>query len=164
MKAHRVLRIPLMELVIVALILLAIGCLAILISAAWQLIHIPSSQARIYAESSETINTFHSAINSDDVDAVLALFAEDATVIDSGSVIHGRDEIRDWALHSQRMAGLHLRLIHSQVVGEKVFWNDLAHNGPEVQHLSYILRWMAIIQKGKIKSITVSLMPIPDGK
>ena len=149
MKAHRVLRIPLMELVIVALILLTI----------WQ-----DSQAPIYAESSETINTFHSAINSDDVDAVLALFAEDATVIDSGSVIHGRDEIRDWALHSQRMAGLHLRLIHSQVVGEKVFWNDLAHNGPEVQHLSYILRWMAIIQKGKIKSITVSLMPIPDGK
>jgi limonene-1,2-epoxide hydrolase len=149
MKAHRVLRIPLMELVIVALILLTI----------WQ-----DSQAPIYAESSETINTFHSAINSDDVDAVLALFAEDATVIDSGSVIHGRDEIRDWALHSQRMAGLHLRLIHSQVVGEKVFWNDLAHNGPEVQHLSYILRWMAIIQKGKIKSIMVSLMPIPDGK
>jgi limonene-1,2-epoxide hydrolase len=149
MKAHRVLRIPLMELVIVALILLTI----------WQ-----DSQAPIYAESSETINTFHSAINSDDVDAVLALFAEDATVIDSGSVIHGRDEIRDWALHSQRMAGLHLRLIHSQMVGEKVFWNDLAHNGPEVQHLSYILRWMAIIQKGKIKSIMVSLMPIPDGK
>ena len=149
MKAHRVLRIPLMELVIVALILLTI----------WQ-----DSQAPIYAESSETINTFHSAINSDVVDAVLALVAEDATVIDSGSVIHGRDEIRDWALHSQRMAGLHLRLIHSQVVGEKVFWNDLAHNGPEVQHLSYILRWMAIIQKGKIKSITVSLMPIPDGK
>jgi hypothetical protein len=62
------------------------------------------------------------------------------------------------------MAGLRRLLIHSQVVGEKVFWNDLAHNGPEMQHISYILHWIAVVQKGKIKSLTVSLMPMPDGK
>jgi hypothetical protein len=51
------------------------------------------------------VTTFHNAINSDDVDAVLALFADDATVNDNGSVIEGKELIRDGALHSQRTAG-----------------------------------------------------------
>jgi len=51
------------------------------------------------------VTTFHNAINSDDVDAVLAMFAEDAIVIDNGSVIEGKELIRAWALHSRRMAG-----------------------------------------------------------
>jgi hypothetical protein len=66
------------------------------------------------------ITTFHNAINSDDVDAVLALFAEDAVVIDNGSVIEGKELIRDWALHSQRMTGLRLTLLNSEMDGETI--------------------------------------------
>ncbi|HLO17052.1 MAG TPA: nuclear transport factor 2 family protein, partial [Anaerolineales bacterium] len=101
---------------------------------------------------------------SNNVDVVLALFSEDATVTDGGSTVQGRDEIRKWILYSQRMAGLHLTLIHSQVAGEKVFWHDVARNGSEVEHRIYLLRWMAIVQNGKIQSLTVSLLPMPDGK
>jgi hypothetical protein len=164
MNTQRVLRIPMVELVIVALILLAVAGLAILISIAWPLIHVPSGPSPIQADPLEMVDAFHSAINNDNVDAMLALFSEDATVVDSGSVVQGKEQIRNWALHSQPMFGLRLMMIHSQVAGVKVFWHDIAHNGPEVQHISYILRWMAVIQNGKIKSLTVSLLPMPDGK
>ena len=164
MNTHRVLRIPMVELVIVVLILLAVGGLAILISIAWPLIHVPSGPSPIQADPLEMVNAFHSAINNDNVDAMLALFSEDASVVDSGSVIQGEEQIRDWALHSQRMFGLRLMMTHSQVAGEKIFWHDITHSGPEVQHRIYILRGMAIIQKGKIKSLTVSLLPMPDAK
>ncbi len=164
MNTQRVLRFPMIELLVGALILLALSGVVILMSVAWSLIHTPSSQLPIQADPLDMVDVFHSAINSANVDALLALFTEDATVMDSGSVFQGRDEIRNWMLYSQRMAGLRLMMIHSQVAGEKVFWHDLAHNGPEVQHISYILRWMAVIQKGKIESLTVSLLPMPDGK
>jgi ketosteroid isomerase-like protein len=147
MNAHRVLRIPLMELVIVALILLVVGGLAILISVAWPLIHVPSSPSPIQTDPLEVISLLHSNINSNEVNELLDLFAEDAVVTDDGSVFEGKDAIRNWVMHSQRMAGLHLRMIHSQVAGEKVFWHDIAHNGPEAQDRSYILRWMALVQK-----------------
>lgn len=164
MNTHRVLRIPLVELVIVASVLFTIAGLALLISLAWPMIHIPSDPSPIQADPLELVNAFHSAINNDNVDTMLALLTEDATVTDSGSMIQGKEEIRKWALHSQRMVGLRLRLIHSQVTDEKVFWYDVAHNGPEIQDRVYLLRWTAILQNGKIKSLTVSLVPMPDGK
>ena len=49
-------------------------------------------------DSLSTVDTFHSAINSDDVDTVLSLFAEDAIIVDVASVIQGKDEIRNWLL------------------------------------------------------------------
>ena len=164
MNTHRGLRIPMVELMIVALILLAVSGVAILIFVAWPLIHVPSGHSPIQADPLKMVNAFHDAVNSDNVEAVLALFAEDATITDNGSVIDGTEEIRNWALHSQRMAGLRLLLIHSQVTGEIVFWHDLAHNGPEIEPISHILRWMAVIQEGKIKTLMVSLLPMPDGK
>lgn len=164
MNAHRDSRISMMEPVIVALILLAVGGLAILISVAGPLIHVPSGPSPIQADPSEMVNAFHANVNSNNVDATLALFTEDATITDSGSIFHGRDEIRKWVLSSPRMAGLRLRMIYSQVAGEKIFWHDIAHNGPEVQPGVYILRWTAVIQKGKIQFLTVSLLPMPDGK
>ena len=164
MNAHRVLRIPLLELVIVALILLALGGIVILIAATWPLIHVPSGPTPIQADPLEVVNVLHSNINSNEVAELLDLFAEDAVVTDDGSVFEGKDAIQNWALHSKRMTGLQLTMVHAQVAGEKVFWHDLADNGPDVQDRSYILRWMAVVQKGKIKSLTVSLMPMPDGK
>ena len=164
MNMHRVLRTPRIEWVMVVLSLFVVGGLALLISVAWPLIHAPSSQATIPADPLEVVRVLHSSINSNDANALLDLFAEDAVVTVDGSVFEGKDAIRYWVLHSKRMSGLHLRLIDSQVAGEKVFWYDLADNGPGIQDRSYVLRWMAVVQKGKIKSLTVSLMPMPDGK
>jgi ketosteroid isomerase-like protein len=105
-------------------------------------------------DSLSTVDTFHSAINSDDVDTVLALFAGDAIVVDGESVIQGKDEIRNWLLYSQRMAGLRLRKLNSAMNGEKVIWLDIAHDGPNIEYRLYILRWEALIQEGKIHSLT----------
>ena len=105
-------------------------------------------------DSLSTVDTFHSAINSDDVDTVLALFADDAIVVDGESVIQGKDEIRNWLLYSQRMAGLRLRKLNSAMNGEKVIWLDIAHDGPNIEYRLYILRWEALIQEGKIHSLT----------
>jgi len=101
-----------------------------------------------------TVDTFHSAINSDDVDTVLALFAGDAIVVDGASVIQGKDEIRNWLLYSQRMAGLRLTKLNSAMNGEKVSWLDIAHDGQNVEYRLYLLRWEALIQEGKIHSLT----------
>lgn len=105
-------------------------------------------------DSLSTVDTFHSAINSDDVDSALALFADDAIVVDGASVIQGKDEIRNWVLYSQRMAGLRLRKLNSAMDGEKVSWLDIAHDGPKIQYRLYLLRWEALIQEGKIHSLT----------
>ena len=105
-------------------------------------------------DSLSTVDTFHSAINSDDVDTVLALFAEDAIIVDGTSVIQGKDEIRNWLLYSQRMAGLRLTQLNSAMNEEKVSWLDIAHDGPKVEYRLYVLRWEALIQEGKIHSLT----------
>jgi len=110
------------------------------------------------------VDVFHQAINSDDVDALLVLFADDAVVIDNGSVIEGMELIRDWALHSQRMSGLRLTLFHSEQNEENIIWLDKAYNGSEVQNRYYILRWEAIIRDGKIQSLAAMPRYWPDQK
>jgi hypothetical protein len=110
------------------------------------------------------VTTFRNAINSDDVDAVLAVFAEDAVVIDNGSVIEGKELIRDWALHSQRMAGLRLTMLKSELDGEKVIWLDEAYTEQETGHSSYLLQWEAIIREGKIQSLAAMPRYRPDLK
>lgn len=105
-------------------------------------------------DSLSTIDTFHSAINSEDVDAVLTLFAEDAIVVDGVSVIQGKDQIRNWLLYSQRMAGLRLTKLNAAMDGEKISWLDIAHDGPTVQYRLYVLRWEALIREGKIHSLS----------
>ena len=164
MNTHRVLRFPTIRLMIVAVILLAVGGFAVLMSVTWSLIQILSSLSPIQADPLELVNTFHTAINSGNPDAVMALFADDATIADDGSVIEGREEIRNWVLDSQRMAGLRLTMLHSEIHRDKVTWIDTAHNEPEVEDRVSLLRWTAVIQNGKIKSLAVSLLPMPDGK
>jgi ketosteroid isomerase-like protein len=39
---------------------------------------------------------FRRAYNAKDVDAVVALYAEDATLVSDGGTFKGRDEIRNW--------------------------------------------------------------------
>jgi len=97
-----------------------------------------------------TVDTFHFAINSDHVDTTLALFTDDAIVVDGEYVIQGKDEIRNWVLYSQRMDGLRLRKLNSAMDGEKVSWLDIAHDEPKLKPELYLLRWEALIQDGKI--------------
>jgi ketosteroid isomerase-like protein len=148
----------------ITLILLAVSGLGLLISFASWLIHLCSIQQPIRADPLNLVNEFHDAVNNEDIDAMLELFAEEATIHDGESIFNGRIKIRGWALHSSNMAGLRLTLISSQVAGEKVFWRDLACNGPEAQYPSHILQWMAVIQQSKVKTLTVSPLPMPDAK
>lgn len=110
------------------------------------------------------VDTFHSAVNSGNVEAISSLFAEDAVVVDNGSVIDGKSKIRTWVLYSQRMAGLHLTRLNSKINGEKISWYDMAHNGPEVDHIIYLLHWEATIHDGKIQSISTIPRYWPDLK
>lgn len=105
-------------------------------------------------DSLSTVDTFHFAINGEDVDALLALFADDAIVVDGASVIQGKDQIRNWLLYSQRMAGLRLTKLNSAMNGEKISWLDIAHDGPSVEYRLYVLRWEALIREGKIHSLS----------
>lgn len=41
-----------------------------------------------------------------------------------------------------------------EIDGDKAVWLDVAHNGPEVEHISYIIKWEAIIRDGKIQSLS----------
>lgn len=164
MNTHRVLRIPMMELVIAALILLAAGGVAILITVAWPLIQVPSVLAPSQAYPLDVVSDLHVAINSNNVDEMLALFTDSATITDNKSVINGRDQIRNWVLSSKQMAGLHLRIFHSEMDGEKLIWLDEAYNGPEGQNRYYILRWEAVIAEGKIQSLVVMPRYMPDLK
>ena len=113
---------------------------------------------------SSMVDVFHQTINSDDVDALLVLFADDAVVIDNGSVIEGKELIRDWALNSQRMTGLRLTLLNSEMDGETITWLDTAHNGVEVEQFPYIMKWEATIREGKIQSLAAMPRYWPDQK
>jgi hypothetical protein len=110
------------------------------------------------------VDVFHQTIKSDDVDALLVLFADDAVVIYNGSVIEGKELIRDWALHSQRMSGLRLTMLRSEMEAEKVIWLDTARNGPEVEHGLYFMQWEATIREGKIQSLAAMPRYWPDQK
>jgi hypothetical protein len=164
MSTHRVLPIPMIGRLIVALILLTAGGVAILKTVALPLIHVSSDQASGQVDPWEVVNDFHAVINSNNVDEMLTLFADSATIIDKKSQIKDRDQIRDWVLHSKRMAGLHLTMFHSEMDGEKLIWLDKAQNGSEGLNRYYILRWEAFIVEGKIQSIVVTPKYMPDLK
>ena len=110
------------------------------------------------------VAVFHQTVNSEDVDALIALFADDAVVVDNGFVIEGKQQIQNWALHSQRMSGLRLTMLNSEMDGEKVLWFDEAYKEQETGHGSYLLRWEAIISEGKIQSLAAMPRYWPDQK
>lgn len=127
-------------------------------------ISFPSALTTEDSEPLDVVNAFHTAINSHDIDAAMTLFTEDAVVTDKGQVSEGQDQIRTWLQYSQMETGLRLEMIHSQVSGEKVFWHDMVYNLSREKYVPNILRREAIIQKGRIKSLSISFLPMPDGK
>ncbi len=164
MNHSGVLKSPMRKLVIVTFMLFVAGAFAILITAGWQLLQFPSGQAPSKTDMWDVVDDLHAAINSNNVDQVLVLFAHGATITDNRTVISDRDQIRDWVLHSKQMAGLHLKMFHSEMDGEKLIWLDTAYNGVEGQSRWYILRWEAVIEEGKIRSLVVMPRYIPDLK
>jgi len=163
MNTHQGLRLPVIQLGIAILIVFTLGVLAIGIPVAWTLIRAVSGPLPVKTDPVKVVNALHSAINSNDTEALLAFFTRDATVDDSGSIIQGREEIQDWLLHSQRIAGVHLEMIRSETNTDHITWIDIASNGAEEQRDS-LLRWKAVIQGGKIQSLTVAPVLMPDGK
>jgi hypothetical protein len=125
---------------------------------------VPFELSPSQADPREVVDDWHIAINSNNVDQVLALFASSATITDGKTVISGMDQIRNWVLHSKRMAGLQLNMFHSGLDGEKLIWFDTAHNGWEGHSRYYILRWEAVIVKGKIQSLIVRSRYMPGFK
>lgn len=164
MNAHRYLRVPSMKLVLIVLFVFGVGSLGMLLSIVWTRVHLQSDQSPIQADPLNLVDAFHTAVNAHNVDELLGLFTEDATIMDRGSVFHGRNEIRSWAADSPHMTELHLRMIQSQRNGQRVFWHDVAYNATDVPSQFYVLQWMAILQTGRIKSLTVSLLLRPDRK
>lgn len=164
MNRSGVLKSPMRKLVIVTFMLFVAGTFAILITAGLYLLQFPSGQAPSEIDMRDVVDDLHAAINSNNVDQVLALFAHDATITDNRTVISDADQIRDWVLHSKRMAGLHLKMFHSEMDGEKLVWLDTAYNGVEGQSRWYILRWEAVIEEGKIRSLVVMPRYMPDLK
>lgn len=164
MNAQQALRSPLIPAVVLTLILLAAGGFAVFIFAVGAPNHVPSSPWPTRADPLNVVSALHSTINSNDVNALLELFADDAVLIDNGSVLDGRNQIRDWALNSELIAGLHLTMLHAEMNGTKMIWLDTAYNGPEGQSRKYILRWEARIEDGKIQSLAILPRHFPDGK
>lgn len=164
MNAHRLLHISLRVLVIFAFILLAVGGVATLITVVWHLDQFPSNQAANRADRWVVVDDFHTAVNSNNVNDVVALFADSATINDNKYFINGRDEIRNWILHSDRMAGLHLRMFHTKTDGETIIWLDEAKNELEGQSRYYILQWEAVTVDGKIQSLVIKPRYMPDLK
>jgi len=107
------------------------------------------------------VDAFHQAINYDDIDGLRVLFAENAIVIDNGTAFEAWNRSRI-GLSISTCQPIKFEMIKIQVDGEKVFWYDLVHNDPESGSSPYILRWNAVIQSGKIQSLTVGPMLMPD--
>ncbi len=159
MNLSRVLHVPMKKLAIVASILFVV-----LVTVACSGIQFSLAQAPSQADQWKIVNDFHVAINNNNVDDVLALFTDSATITDSKSLINNSDQIRNWVLHSNQMAGLHLNMFHSEMDGEKLIWLDTACNGLEGKSRYYILRWEAVIANGKIQSLVVLPRYMPDLK
>jgi len=164
MKLARRLNILMRKLAIVALILFAVGGFALFITVAWPLIQFPLFQAPSQADPREVVDDLHVAINNNNVDQVLALFANSATITDNNTVISGKSQLQNWVLSSNQMAGLQLKMIKSEENGEKLIWLDAAHNGVEGQSRYYILWWEAVIAEGKIQSLVIKPRYMPDLK
>lgn len=160
MNHSRVSPIPMRKLAIAALILFLAGGFAISITVAWPLLQFPFGQT----DPREVVDDLHVAINNNNIDQVLALFADNATITDNKTVISGKDQIRNWVLDSNRMAGLHLKMFRSEMDAEKLIWLDTAHNGVEGKNRYYILRWEAVIAEGKIQSLVIMPRYMPDLK
>ena len=164
MNAQQALRSPWLPAVVLTLILFAAGGFAVFIFTVAALNYVPSSPPPTQADPLNVVSALHSAINSNDVNALLELFADDAVLIDNGLVLEGRKQIRDWALNSELIAGLRLTMVHAEMNSTKMIWLDTAYNGPEGQSRYYILCWEARIEDGKIQSLAILPRYLPDGK
>ena len=97
------------------------------------------------------INTFHEALNSGDVDGMLAVIADDA-VISSGGTFASKDEIRGWA---QALVDSKNRVVAQtdfEVTGDEVGWiAEVEVDGtPAGKRIGE-----AVVRGGKIRSLTL---------
>ena len=99
------------------------------------------------ADPASVVKAFHEAGNAGNVDAAMALLADDAVLVRGGDVITGNEQIRAW-LQSEADRGITFESSNFQVAGDKVTYTCKAfENGRQIGEGI----GEAIVQAGKIK-------------
>jgi len=123
-----------------------------------------ASPVAVYAQVTDpllVILAFNDAGNAHDVNAELALIADDAVANFPGQspdVYTGKDQIRTW-LHNDAADNIHIESRNHQVVGDKVTWvGTISSDSIRNIGVSFIEGPAeALVQEGKIKSFTFTL-------
>ena len=135
----------------------AFGALLLLISGAMASVG-PALQAQAQARAGDpasVITGYEMARNRRDIDAALAYFADDATIVQRNTTFSGRDEIRRF-LESATARSRFIVVTDRQVMGDQVTWTERNGGGQQgqLQNFSgFTLTVEATIQDGKIKSL-----------
>jgi len=99
------------------------------------------------ADPASVVKAFHEAANAKNVDAAIALLADDAVIIREENVITGKEQIRAW-LQSEVDHNITYAASNFQVAGDKVTYTCKAfENGRQIGEGI----GEAIVQAGKIK-------------
>jgi len=105
------------------------------------------------------VQSLHDAINAGDVDAAIALFANEAVVTSgTGLTLKGKEEIRGY-IEVLVANKIHAEVIKIESAGDKVTWTLKVTN--KDSPAGYGALHEAIIQDGKIKSMRVEAADLP---
>jgi ketosteroid isomerase-like protein len=136
--------------VLLAALAMAGACVAVvaLVPSRWA----RPAVAQAGPDPSVVVNGFEQARNQRDVDATLALFADDATLTDrTQRVYRGRDEIRGYFQQlAARGRGLTLATVNVRVNGQQVSWTE---RPPTQNGGGFEIGVDAVIRDGKIRSM-----------
>lgn len=127
----------------IRLIALSAIMLAVLVSCA-------SAASTDETDPVSVVKAYYDAENADDLDAVMALIADDAVFTFPLEGQHtGTDEIREWEQYAMQKGG-EFELSNIQVAGDTVtFTANFLWGGLHLKH-----DYEVIVQGGKIKSLT----------
>lgn len=136
-------------------------CIAANLLLAFLVLSAPGTAAAQGADPLSVVNAFNAASIARDVDAELALFADDATASFPGqpepNFFKGKEEIRKW-LETDTGNNIHLEVSNLKVVGNKVTWNAVVSDD-ELRKLGVALEGSAeaTVENGKIKAFTFAI-------
>ena len=138
--------------------------ITITVMALTMLLVFPSGTAAAGSDPASVARTLLRAYNAHNLDAVTALFADDAvfTVLPQGIVLTGKAQIRAALQQGAFAQNSSLRMVaYPQISGDKVTWSVQASNDAWRQlGIDRLLNTNeAIVRGGKITSVTVGLTP-----
>jgi hypothetical protein len=103
----------------------------------------------------DVISRYFDVAAERDTEAILALFADDATVVDEGNTRHGKDEIRAWRNGAATAYSYTTELFFTESVGEERYLirGRLTGNFPGG---TADLKWDFTIADGLIKQLVIA--------